>query len=557
MSQKTKDYNLLEEEWIPVLYSNGYYRRVGIRTALLEAGRIRQIAASNPMDNVALMRLLLAVLQWCKPNLTDEDRKELEGASGIRKDWVKGLGTEKEPHSGFNLLGDPAYYQVLQSDKETKPGPNVLLHEAPSGTNKAHFRHIYDKEASLCLACCALGLTRLPAFTASEGSGKFPGINQVPPIYFLPRFETLLQTLLANWPMPKITHDQPAWDTPGSVISDENEVGVLEGFTWIPRQVRIARPFKKGCCAWCGKADDVSSDIAFSKPLKEDAEKIKRRVLNNKWRDPHVAYLEEPRKSTSSDAVNTGSAKARDCLNDPWNAAGEWRRLWLRLLDPSTDAYIGAPSWLLKAQKKTEPNEVIDVQAVGFATDGKANYFDAWEGSFQLPTEIMQEPARSAIVREEADWLDALIGRTIDAKTREWKKPVKKLRSATFLERTSRPNRKVHHLRAAVCQLRQHAETLLRAKFLTFLNDIKSLPCTEWENARKEWRRGVEEVLACELRSALAASIGGSSLRRQEAMQQVEGAVREARHQADREIEQERTAAANKSDRKRQKRGTR
>jgi len=57
-------FNLLKENWIPVLYANGRPARVGIRTALTEAGRIRQLAASNPMDNVALLRFLLAVLLW-------------------------------------------------------------------------------------------------------------------------------------------------------------------------------------------------------------------------------------------------------------------------------------------------------------------------------------------------------------------------------------------------------------------------------------------------------------------------------------------------------------
>jgi hypothetical protein len=47
------NYNLLDEKWIPVLYRDGRYERVGIRKALEDAGRIRQIAASNRMERVA------------------------------------------------------------------------------------------------------------------------------------------------------------------------------------------------------------------------------------------------------------------------------------------------------------------------------------------------------------------------------------------------------------------------------------------------------------------------------------------------------------------------
>ena len=72
MSEKSPEYYLLDEPWIPVLWINGEYDRVGIRRALTEASRIRQLAAPDPMDNVAL-------LQWCKPSLNKDDRGRLDG----------------------------------------------------------------------------------------------------------------------------------------------------------------------------------------------------------------------------------------------------------------------------------------------------------------------------------------------------------------------------------------------------------------------------------------------------------------------------------------------
>jgi len=41
-------FNLLVEPWIPVLYDDGRFDRLGIREALTDAGRIRQFAASTP-----------------------------------------------------------------------------------------------------------------------------------------------------------------------------------------------------------------------------------------------------------------------------------------------------------------------------------------------------------------------------------------------------------------------------------------------------------------------------------------------------------------------------
>ena len=47
------NFNLIDEPWIPVLYHDGTWKRIGIRKALEDAGKIRQIAASNPTDRVA------------------------------------------------------------------------------------------------------------------------------------------------------------------------------------------------------------------------------------------------------------------------------------------------------------------------------------------------------------------------------------------------------------------------------------------------------------------------------------------------------------------------
>jgi len=81
-------FNLLTEAWIPVLWIDGQPGRVGIRDALTRAGMIRQIAASNPMDNVALLRFLLAVLHWCKSTRTEGDIA-LEDAEGIPEEWLQ------------------------------------------------------------------------------------------------------------------------------------------------------------------------------------------------------------------------------------------------------------------------------------------------------------------------------------------------------------------------------------------------------------------------------------------------------------------------------------
>jgi len=81
-------FNLIDAPWIPILRRDGMVQRVGIRKALTEAGSIRQIAASNPMDNVALLRFLLAVLYWCKGDPPGPGEKDKILAGGqFSPDW--------------------------------------------------------------------------------------------------------------------------------------------------------------------------------------------------------------------------------------------------------------------------------------------------------------------------------------------------------------------------------------------------------------------------------------------------------------------------------------
>jgi len=101
------DYNLIDEEWIPVLYQNGDYKLVGILTALTDAHKIRQIAASNPMDRVSLLRFLLAVLYWCRGNPKEEDKNNKQ----FPAEWFEKLKQHKHKEY-FNLLGDgKRFYQ--------------------------------------------------------------------------------------------------------------------------------------------------------------------------------------------------------------------------------------------------------------------------------------------------------------------------------------------------------------------------------------------------------------------------------------------------------------
>lgn len=351
------NYNLLEQKWIPVLWKNGNADRVSIIEALTQAGQIRQIAASNPMDRVAILRFLLALLYWCKGNPPDDKGS----ISSFPSDWFKKL----DEHRGcFNLLGDGERFYQDPTAKRRRP-VTVLLQELPAGNNFWHLRHSTDNRSGLCPACCALGLLRLPLFSVSGLSGPgepnlMAGINGVPPLYVVPWDKSLLKTLIANWTAhPNI--GTPSWVHHGGVPNTDADVPLLTGLTLLPRRVHLHEPIKAGdACTGCGLTDlPLIHACEYQTAGKQE---------NNRWNDPHAVYLDGETRKAMRAADLTASARFR--MDRPWPD------LVARLLES------GKSGTLL---------------VVGFATH-QAKNIDVWERSIEMRTSASASETAPALV---------------------------------------------------------------------------------------------------------------------------------------------------------------
>jgi hypothetical protein len=347
METKNKNYSLLEESWIPVLWNDGTFNRVGIREALTRAGRIRQIAASNPMDNVAIVRLLLALLYWCKGNPTDE--QSVASGDSFPVDWFSKLDDYSD---SFNLLGNGKRFYQYKKDSDEKLSANYLIHEIPTGTNVRHFLHATDYVDGLCAACCAMGLVRLPLFTTSGGAGKSPGINSKPPVYAMPLDVTLAATLRLLWKQAGDDLGTPAWVKPDIGLPTKGNVPLLTGMTWLPRRVWLDNPERsKAGCISCGSKESLIKSCVFrgiGSTKTEDDSPIK------SWRDPHVIYQE----SRKGDVI---SLHAGDALSTTDAASGQWSRLAAGIL----------------SQRK--PGNARRMWVVGFSTVKSNKYLEATE----------------------------------------------------------------------------------------------------------------------------------------------------------------------------------
>ena len=253
------DFNLLDEQWIPVLYHNGRWERVEIRKALEEAGQIRQIAASNPMDNVSLLRFLLAVLVWCKGELTENDRKLLEGnTDGVPEDWLKKLDDYVEK---FNLLGNGErfFQDVSLKGHEDRPIADLLV-EFPGADSVNHTRHVLHGSYGFCPACCAMGVLRFSVW--APANRYYPAsVNPGSAAYAIAAGDNLLRTFAASLPDDARQTTEPPW------LSDSPPALPLETATalaWRPRKLWLGDNTEKGLCANCGSHCGLTKVLAFA-----------------------------------------------------------------------------------------------------------------------------------------------------------------------------------------------------------------------------------------------------------------------------------------------------
>jgi len=345
-------FNLLEESWIPVLYHDGGYHRVGIRKILEDASGIRQVAASNPMDRVAVLRFLLALLYWCKGN----PPRDLEAGSGapFPADWFSKLDQNR---ACFNLLGDGKRFYQCRESGDCSLTANYLVQEVPTGKNMWHFRHATEGRDGLCRACCAMGLLRLPLFATSGGRGKPPGVNGKPPIYVIPVADSLAGTLRLSWQRASDI-GTPAWEKPDLKLPDAGDVPLLTGLTWLPRRVWLSDPQPQGAnCISCGRRESVidSSVYAPIGSTRTDSDGPGR-----VWADPHVLYAANTKGQVTA-------LRSSNALDAPDAAAGQWARTITGILT------------------KKQAGERIRVWVVGFSTVQNDKYLEATEHLLDLP----------------------------------------------------------------------------------------------------------------------------------------------------------------------------
>ncbi|HNR02410.1 MAG TPA: type I-E CRISPR-associated protein Cse1/CasA [Anaerolineaceae bacterium] len=399
-------FDLWTQPWIGLEKEGGGIERLGIEQTLLRAHEFRGIFELSPLVVVGINRLLTAILQEMFSPETEKELKQCWKLAQAPPDLV--LDFHRKYGDRFDLFDrEKPFFQSRDVFPTPVKGENIksianLLPDIPSGTEHTHYRHGVQAEQIFCPVCVAGGLTALPAFSTSGGSGIKPSINGVPPTYVIPCGKNLLESLLLSLVLPKYQPSAKAVDTDlvwwkrEPVIPRSLEVicvGYLHSLTFQPRRVRLYPERAEGSCSRCGEplrwgVRKMIFDMGESRPKDAPA-----------WFDPFAAYKVPDNKPPIPIRPVAGKATWREYSN-------------LFLKKPQKEApskkgkkveNILRPSLLDQiADLREGDTSVLSLRCVGLRTDMKAKVFEWVDSGFEVPGTLLQDEVA-------AYWIDKAI----------------------------------------------------------------------------------------------------------------------------------------------------
>lgn len=245
-------FNLIDEPWIPVIDLHGRQSDMSLQQTLLQAHMLRCIAAPNPHETAAILRLLLAILH------RTHDTASKQAWEAI---WKQGQFDEhslcaylKNWEHRFDLF-DPHRPFFQQHSGRSNLSPKQIHELYPGIIAARHFnRMALDEKTFFTPAQAARGLL------VSQSFGTGIGVNPAEKLairastwcfgqIFFIEGDTLFQTLAYNLlrydeysPLEELARsevDRPNWEAEDPYLPRTLPLGYLDYLTWPSRRLLL------------------------------------------------------------------------------------------------------------------------------------------------------------------------------------------------------------------------------------------------------------------------------------------------------------------------------
>lgn len=239
-------FNLIDQPWIPCIALDGGIVELSLRDVLINAHRLKMLAAETPLHNVGIITVMLAILH------------RIFGPADMRA-WEQLWGSEQFPpdpiedylqrwHHRFDLFDDQRPF--YQADDKRVDEKSIIHLIYSMGNTGALFTHENDEvEQLLRSAEAARVLLAAQLFRCAGLSGlpqKFTDAIYTRGILFYAEGDSIYQTSLLNMPpypnpqfFPITGDDRPCWEMDDPYVARSIPYGYLDYLTWQPTFVRL------------------------------------------------------------------------------------------------------------------------------------------------------------------------------------------------------------------------------------------------------------------------------------------------------------------------------
>ena len=377
-----KNYSVMTEPVIPVMFSNGCYQEIGIRDVFLQAHEITDLQCQSPLEEYAVFRLLVAITMDILRPERWVDRGNLLEKGRFNPQMVENYICQCEKDGPRFDLFDPVHpfmqtaYEAALDEKASKPVATLSV-SLPSGNNHIFLDHRPESIPVMSPAEAFRALITLYVFCTAAAQGYPSGVNNTPPVYTRILGGTLYETLILNMlgtkehPQIEDGYDAAPWRTETKVIPKEEaaSISMMEGLTWMPRRACLLR-------------DD---DGLIRKVALQQGRNFRGNEL---WRDPHVAYYCSKKGEWISQKPQAGRALWRDIST---------------LLADSVNEHYRPPLTVSQAGNIIDGDTAnLQMRQIGVITN-QASYVGWMEDRLSIPLCLLEDDLLAGIVREDTE----------------------------------------------------------------------------------------------------------------------------------------------------------
>ncbi len=294
---KDKEFNLLDESWVRVILPDCSIKEVSLTDAIVHAHEYGDLCGELPTQNVAVMRLLLAVLHTVFSRTDEEGNpaplEETEDALFRWKTiWDMGRFPEKpvrdyleSQHEKFWLFHpERPFYQVPEAKIGTEYGAAKLNGELSESSNKLRLFTAYSGEnkSELSYSEAARWLLYLNAYddTSAKPKGKnlpSPGAGWLGKLGLITaKGKNLFETLMLNFVMLKDGkelwgEEKPTWELEKAKSAERSEIAMpdnpAELYTLQSRRLLLIRKGNMVIGYYLLGGDFFNKEMAFAEQM--------------------------------------------------------------------------------------------------------------------------------------------------------------------------------------------------------------------------------------------------------------------------------------------------